>query len=45
MIRRVYVPAPTPAWPFDDLGDVLAVITLFGMIALVGVASCWEVMQ
>lgn len=45
MIRRVYLPKPTPVWHFDDLGDVFATITLFAVIGLVGIASCWEGMQ
>lgn len=45
MIRRVYVPAPTPVWRFDSIGDVFATVTLFAMIGFVGFASCWEVLQ
>lgn len=45
MIRRIYVPAPTPAWRVDRVGDMFAAITLFAMIALVGFASCWEAIQ
>lgn len=45
MIRRIYVPAPTPVWQVDSVGDLFAAITLFAMIALVGFASCWEAIQ
>lgn len=30
------------AWPVDRVGDVAAAITLFALIPLVGLASCWE---
>lgn len=30
------------AWPFDEVGDVAATLTLFAMIPLVGIASLWE---
>lgn len=42
MIRRVYVPAPSPAWRFDSIGDLFATTVIFSMIVIVGVASCWE---
>ncbi|MBN9453221.1 MAG: hypothetical protein J0I42_14835 [Bosea sp.] len=42
MIRRVFVPAPTPAWRFDSVGDVFATVVLFSLILLVGFGSCWE---
>lgn len=42
MIRRVYVPAPSPAWHFDSIGDLFATAVIFSLIVLVGAASCWE---
>lgn len=42
MIRKVYIPAPTPVWRFDSVGDVFATVALFAAIALVGFASCIE---
>lgn len=45
MNRRLYVPAPSPVWQVDSVGDVFATLTIFAMIALVGFASCWEVVQ
>ncbi len=42
MIRHVYVPAPSPAWRFESVGDLLATVVLFSLIALVGIGSCWE---
>lgn len=45
MNRDLYVPAPSPVWHVDSVGDMFAAITLFAMIALVGFASCWEAIQ
>ena len=40
--HRVYKPAPEPVWRVDSVGDVFATATIFAMIVLVGLASCWE---
>lgn len=46
-MNRVYIPArtPEPVWTVDRVGEAAAVLVLGAMIALVGWASCWEVIQ
>lgn len=47
-MNRVYIPArePEPVWPnVDEIGELIAAVVIFAMVALVGWASCWEVVQ
>lgn len=41
---KLYVPAPVEhrVWHVDSFGDLMAMITIFASIILVGLASCWE---
>ncbi len=48
-MKRVYLPSPepeiAPIWTVDRVGEFFATATIFAMIAIVGFASCWEVIQ
>lgn len=35
-------PEPEPVWTVDNVGDVIATVVIFALIAVVGVASLWD---
>ena len=44
---KLYIPRsePRPVWRFDSVGDLFAIATIFGLMFIVGISSCWEVIQ